>query len=67
MAKKKNKTRQIPLKERLKMTNSIDLYFNSIPTFKDQTPSEQDRCMRVNQLRVEAEGLPPVILPDWEV
>lgn len=67
MAKKKNKTRQIPLKERLKMTNSIDLYVNSLPKFSEQTPSEQERCMKVNQFRVESEGLPPVMLPDWEV
>lgn len=65
--KKKNKTRMIPLKERLAMSNSIDLYINSIVNFSNQTPSEQERCMRANQLRVESYGLKPVALPDWEV
>jgi hypothetical protein len=49
------------------MTNSIDLYVNSLPKFSEQTPSEQERCMRVNQFRVESEGLLPVALPDWEI
>ena len=65
--KLKNKTRMIPLKKRLGMTNNIDLYLNSLPDFSKQTPSEQQRCMRVNQFRVESEGLPPVALPDWEL
>jgi hypothetical protein len=55
------------MKERLKMTNNIDLYINSLPIFSEQTPSEQERCMRVNRFRVEAMGLEPVALPDWEV
>ena len=55
------------MKERLKMTNNIDLYLNSLPNFGNLTPSEQDRCMKVNRFRVEAMGLEPIALPDWEI
>ena len=67
MAKKVNKTRQIPLKIRLEMTNNIDLYRKYIPNWDDLLLCEQTRCMKVNQLRVEGEGLNPVALPDWEI
>jgi len=49
------------------MTNNIALYRKHIPIFDRQTPEQQERCMAVNQLRVEGMGLPPVMLPDWEI
>ena len=66
MAKKKKK-RLIPMKELLMAENNISLYRKYIPEFDDQTPSEQERCMAVNHLRVVQLCLPPVALPDWEV
>lgn len=61
------KKQTIPMKIRMSMTNNIELYKKHIHNWDDLPTFEQDRCMRVNHLRVEGEGLPPVSLPDWEV